>query len=392
MGHKAAIVVHGRFWLFDVARELIKQGLDLTLLTNYPKSITRKFGIPNTNVSNCLSHGVLSRLFNYIPTTVARSMSEPFLHRWFSRWAAHRLASMDVNAIHSLSGVSEEVLVTLSGHRCLKTIVRGSSHIRTQDKLLREEEVRSGGPVDRPSAWMIEREEREYRLADIIVVLSSFAHQSFLDHGVSADKLRILPLGSELKRFRASIERHEERCARILNGAPLQVLTVGSFSFRKGALDLVNIAARLKDRMKFRFVGDVPGECKNLRSRYADVIEFIPRQPQFSLPPVYEQCDLFVFPSIEDGYAVVLAQAQAGGLPILATTNSSAPDIVKDNESGWILPIRNPAAFVERLEWCDAHREQLVNIVRDTYANFRMRDWHHVASDLISIFEEQLAF
>src|SRR5206468_620270 len=113
---------------------------------------------------------------------------------------------------------------------------------------------------------------------------------------------------------------------------------------------------------------------------------FVLRQPQLSLPSIYRQSDVFLFPTIEDGYAVVLAQAQAAGLPILATTNCSASDFVRDGENGWILPIRDPAAFIERLEWCDAHRNELARMVWATFDRYQPRDWSNVASDLISIF------
>ncbi|WP_242046550.1 hypothetical protein [Cylindrospermum sp. FACHB-282] len=42
---KIAVVVHGRFHAFDLARELIEQGNEVTLFTNYPKKIVEKFGI-----------------------------------------------------------------------------------------------------------------------------------------------------------------------------------------------------------------------------------------------------------------------------------------------------------------------------------------------------------
>ena len=100
---------------------------------------------------------------------------------------------------------------------------------------------------------------------------------------------------------------------------------------------------------------------------------------------------MFILPTIQDGYAVVLAQAQAAGLAILATTNCSAPDIVRENENGWILPIRNPAAFVSRLEWCDANRDELARMVRTAHENYRPRDWSRVATDLIEIAEEWFA-
>src|SRR5205823_1206331 len=115
-------------------------------------------------------------------------------------------------------------------------------------------------------------------------------------------------------------------------------------------------------------------------------IKFLPRQPQFSLPSIYREADVFLFPTIEDGYAVVLAQAQAAGLPILATANCGAPDILQENENGWVLPIRSPLAFIQKLEWCDLNRGALARMVRCTYEAFRPRDWSEVASDLVNAY------
>src|SRR5205823_1798152 len=91
--------------------------------------------------------------------------------------------------------------------------------------------------------------------------------------------------------------------------------------------------------------------------------------------------DVFVFPTIEDGYAVVLAQAAASGLPILTTVNCSGPDLVRENETGWVLPIRCPGSFVDRLRWCLAHRSELATMVGAAYDDFRPRDWSDVATD-----------
>ncbi|MFQ5872901.1 MAG: hypothetical protein ACE5JL_03755, partial [Dehalococcoidia bacterium] len=46
-----------------------------------------------------------------------------------------------------------------------------------------------------------------------------------------------------------------------------------------------------------------------------------------------------------------------------------------------VLPIRSPEAFVERLRWCDAHREELVAMVRRIYDDNQPRDWADVAAD-----------
>jgi len=277
-------------------------------------------------------------------------------------------------------------MLSMSGRPIVKSLVRGSAHIRTQARLMDEEQLRCGQPMDHPSMWRIAREQREYEIADIVFVLSSFARQTFEAEGVPLAKIRMLLLGSELKRFSATGDDIKRRRGRILAGQPLRVVTVGSFSFQKGALDLIEIASKLNGRMKFRMVGNI--ESKALRVRARNCIEFIPRQSQFSLPSIYREADLFLFPTIQDGYPVVLAQAQAAGLPSLATPNCSAPDILRENENGWILPIRNPAAFVKKLEWCDDNREALARMVRVTHENYKPRDWEAVASDLVNIYEE----
>ena len=384
---KIAIVVHGRFHAFDLARELIKQGVEVTLLTNYPKRIATRFGIPPECVINCVSHGVASRIVHRLGLA---KRFEPWLHRWFSWWATRSLKSVNVDALHSFSGVCEELFKASSSPGLIKSVIRGSAHIRTQARLLAEEQARCGHRLDQPSAWMVQREIMEYELADLVFVLSTFAMNSFIQEGFPAEKLCLLLLGSELRRFRSDLAQVEQRCQRILSGKPLQVLMVGSFSLQKGAFDFTEIVERLNGRVKFRFVGDLPAETRHLRNQIKGNAEFLARQPQFFLPEQYARADLFLFTTIQDGYAVVLAQAQASGLPILSTTNCAAPDLVRENETGWVLPIRNPTAFVERLEWCDQNRAELARISRQTYDIFKARDWADVASDMVRIYEKRI--
>jgi glycosyltransferase involved in cell wall biosynthesis len=377
---KIAIVVQGRFYAFDLARELIRSGVDVTVLTNYPKRIVRRFGVPEAHVRSCLRHGLLSRALR--SPDLARRF-EPWLHRWFSRWAARALQAESCASVQSFSGVAEELFRALAGGPTVKLLVRGSSHIETQANLLAQEALRAGQPMDRPSPWMIAREQREYEAADAIFLLSSFARDSFLSHGVPAEKLVLLPLGSDVERFRPSPEGLAARCRRVRSGEPLRVLTVGSFAYRKGALDLVSMARACQDWCVFRFVGPRLAETSGLWDRAKGVIDFIPKQPERELPPFYEWAEVFVFPTIEDGYALVLAHAQAAGLPILATTNCAASDLLKENETGWVLPVRQPQAFVERLRWCHAHRPEFAAMIEHTGAQFKARDWSHVAQDFL---------
>ena len=304
------------------------------------------------------------------------------LHRWFGRWVrANVRKSADI--IYVFSGVSEETLESF----CHTTkgpqvwVARGSSHIRVQNRLLEEEEARGGVPLERPSSWLIAREEREYAMAQRIITLSSFAKWSFTNQSVPTKKVTLLLSAVNVSHFRPKENVILARRKRIKNSAPLHVLMVGTLSMRKGVIDLIEIARRLAGTMQFRFVGDVLPEALDFKKQAGSTIEFVRRVPEPNLGQHYAWGDVFLFPTIEDGFPAVLAQALAAGLPVLATPNSSAPDIVRQGETGWILPIRNPSIFIDQLLWCDRNRHKLEDMVRRLYSEFPQRDWQDMASD-----------
>jgi len=385
---KIAIAIHGRFHGFDLARELSRRH-DVTVFTNYPKWASRRFGLSPAQVRSFWMQGIASRAAWWLQANLSIPYPEALLHRLFGLWAAARIAQEQWDVAHSFSGVSEEILHATTGHAGLRMMVRGSAHIRTQARLLEEEELRTGVKLDRPSRWIIAREEREYALAERILVLSRFAWNSFVAEGTSPDRLRLLPLGARLDHFRPSTEIVEARCARILSGEPLRVLFVGAICFRKGMLDMASILHSTgSQRFQFRFVGPVSSEARGLVRGLHSLAEFIPKQPQRELPASYAWGDLFVFPTIEDGFAQVLAQANAAALPVLTTTNCCGPDLIHEGETGWIMPIRSPESFIDRLHWCDTHRDQLAQMVWNTYDNFQPRSWAEVAADFESICEQ----
>jgi glycosyltransferase involved in cell wall biosynthesis len=110
-----------------------------------------------------------------------------------------------------------------------------------------------------------------------------------------------------------------------------------------------------------------------------------PKVPQAQLPREYARADVFVFPTIQDGFGMVLAQANASGLPILTTPNSAGADLVHEDLTGWVLPIRTPAAFAERLRWCASHRAEFAELVDRASSLFEPRSWDQVADDFIEL-------
>jgi len=380
MRRKIAIVAHGRFYAFDLARALLARNHDVHLFTNYPKWAVARFGFPVERVRSYWVHGVRSRVLGFVRDKLHTPLPEPWLHESFGRWATRTVTRETWDVVYCFSGVAEQLFTVLDGSPCGRWLIRASSHIRVQARILQEEERRAGVEIDKPSDWMIAREEREYRLADVILTVSSFAEKTFQESGFS-EKVVSIPLGVDAGDFRPSPDTIKARIRRISGEGKLRVLYVGTKSFRKGLIDLQRIALEMAGRFEFRFVGPAEPQAHDLLSKLSAHVEVLPSVPQSDLPAVYAWGDLFILATVEDGFAVVLTQANACGLPILATTNCGASDFVRSDETGWILPIRSPEAFIKRLDWCDHHREELAEMVTRIHGQFQPRTWDDVAKD-----------
>lgn len=380
--YKIAFAVPGRFDAFDFAHALLARGHDVTILTNYPAWAVARFGIPPNRVRSFWAHGVASRVIHKYQRTPDSHWGEAALHTMYGRWAAGVISREKWDMVFAWSGAAEEILQSCNARNIPCVVTRGSAHIRTQHTLLAEEEKRIGLKIDKPTPWMIAREEREYQTAGLIRVLSSFALRSFVTEGIHQDRLWLNPPTADTSIFRPSAEAIQARQQRILSGAPLRVLFVGALSYQKGAWDLARVVNLVDNKhFSFRVVGPIANECLPLVSTLQNRIDFIPKQPQNDLPHQYGWGDIFLFPTIQDGFAVVLAQAQVAGLPIVATQNSGAPDIIVENLNGWVVPIRSPELIIERLNWCDEHRSELADMVEYAYQTYQPRTWDDCASE-----------
>jgi glycosyltransferase involved in cell wall biosynthesis len=131
----------------------------------------------------------------------------------------------------------------------------------------------------------------------------------------------------------------------------------------------------------FRFVGPILSEAAGLARQLRSAAVFLPKQAEANLPSQYGWGDLFVLPTIEDGYQSVLVQAAAAALPIITTPNGAGHDLVHEDQNGWIIPIRSPGALVDRLRWANTHRSEVAEVVRYSHERFEPRDSARVATD-----------
>ena len=158
-------------------------------------------------------------------------------------------------------------------------------------------------------------------------------------------------LGVDLSHFRPRSDARPKTA-----GALFRVINAGAFTHRKGMHYLAE-AARMLDARVFEFL-NVGFHGGRLPFAVPHNFRVLRRVGQPALLEHYWQSDVFVLPTIEDGFPVVIPQAMACGLPVITTPNGSGPDLIRDGENGFIVPIRDARAIADRLEWMRVHPEE----------------------------------
>ena len=194
---------------------------------------------------------------------------------------------------------------------------------------------------------------REPMLASQLIVASTFTRQSLVQNGIAAETITVIPYGVDLERF------HPLLRSLPVPGSRLELLFVGRINQRKGISYLLEALRSFSpDQVHLTVCGRVVDDLK-LFDEFKSQVTIRPSVSSQELVAAYQAADLFIFPSIAEGFGQVLLEALACGLPILSTTHTAAPDLIEDGVEGFVVEPRRADLLVQRVEWALAHREQL---------------------------------
>lgn len=296
----------------------------------------------------------------------ARSLAWTAHSRWLARQRAdgrffgyldfgQRFASAVRDALRQQPGLKPDTIYFGYDTGALETLEwlreRGIASVvdqmdpnRVETELVREEETRWPGwqlrTTDIPEEYFCRR-EREWELADRIVVNSEFSRRALLAQGVPAAKLVVIPLSYEaptanpLPRIRA----HRQ---------PLRVLWLGQVILRKGIQYLIEAARLLRqENIQFDIVGPIGISAAAMATAPANVT-FHGRTGRDQIGRWYSQADVFVLPTVSDGFALTQLEAMAHGVPVIATPNCG--DVVTHETDGLLVPIREAKMLAQALQ------------------------------------------
>lgn len=342
--------VFGAFHHFELARELDRRHHLEAIYSTWPWRRLQREGLPRDKVKTFPYYGIPDYLLH------RSGLNLPKIQDWigyenalaFDRWTTHQLRALYRNgrspdALIGISGSSLHAGRLAQQHGAKFICDRGSTHQRFQEQAVSEEYRRWG--VHRPVSDERDtvREEAIYEAADAITVPSSAACRSFLAMGVPAHKLHVISYGVRLESFQPAADPPTNE---------FHVLFAGAVSLRKGIPYLLQAFAALKHPHKrLHIVGSVQAELKAILARLPQQhVEFRGNLPQPQLAELMSRSHVLVLPSVEEGLALVQAQALACGCPVICSTATGGENLFTDGLEGYIVPVRDTAALTDRLQ------------------------------------------
>lgn len=229
--------------------------------------------------------------------------------------------------------------------------------------------------------WVCKRVENEIVLADVILVPSHFVAQQLIKRGVHTEKIVILPYGVDFQAFCPPSELRQD------NQTGLECLYVGQISHRKGIRILLETARKCKNLpVTFRLIGPLVSK-ELLNDLPGNVIYQGQSLPQ-NVAEAMRNADFFIFPTIEDAFALVVFEAMASGLPVITTINSGVSELIHDGVDGFVVSAGNSKQLSEVVHLLVERKELRYRIREEARRKVKgMHSWASYRKSVISKIE-----
>lgn len=383
---KVTLSTIGRFHIFPLAKELEKKEYLQAIYSGFPWAKLEREGVSRQYV----------RTFPWVRPILMGTRFLPFKVPEYVLDGLHTLsvATLDkyvaITMPQSDIYVGHEAVGLISGAEAQKRGIlyvcdRGCTHMAWRERILQEENERLGlKPRRKPNTY--QREIAEYHQADLIVVPSQFVADSFVSEGIPKEKLAIVPYGVNLQRFKPVATPADE---------VFEVVFVGRISARKGVKDLLDGFAKAQIPNKhLTLVGTIDPEFQKLIMKQLEAanIKVLGHVAQPELKEILSRSHVFCLPSIEEGMAMVVAEAMACGCPPIVTYNTGATSLVCDGKNGFVIPIRSPDAIAEKLELLANNREKRDSMGQAALASVEaLGGWENYGQQMIAVYQQLLA-
>lgn len=341
------IAVCGKFHYPKYLRYLHQENFLENFYCSY--KIGESFGIPQEKNRNRFLKEYLYNL--HMRTLGDRGLMEmaPLYHRFWQDSVKRIFRPADVNHF-MIHGNCIDLISLCKQDRRLTIGEAVNAHPVYQDSLL-EEEAKARGVRHYTNARITNTMLEEFDAIDYLLVSSQFVKRTFVERGYDERKIITLPYGVDVSQSASA----QTEVSRSRDDGMIKVLCVGQICIRKGQYYLLEAIkslnqSSLKKKFHLTLVGrPETAYMKSLAALSGD-FEHVSHIENKEMIKFMSGFDMFVLPSLEDGFSVVVTEALSAGLPVITTANNGAADIIRDGDNGVVVPAGDSRALKAAIE------------------------------------------
>ena len=244
----------------------------------------------------------------------------------------------------------------------------------------------------------LEMERRLIKHVDRIIAATADERMQMIRHcGATAGQVQVIPCGVDLKLFVPQNRQFAREKLGLTPDVPV-LLFVGRLDPFKGPDLLLRAAAMMEEDAHIVIVGGKlrdDQELQGLRKLAAELklghrVQFLGAQSQQALPAIYSAADVTVIPSYHESFGLAAVESLACGTPVVATRSGGLTTIVRDGETGYLVP-HCPGFFAERLDMLlgqPSLLEQMRLAARPSVLRF---SWKNIAEQMCNIYDDVLS-
>lgn len=257
----------------------------------------------------------------------------------------------------------------------------GRAIMETERERRPEWQSTMGGLFD--SAEKLARKDEEIRLADKVYVASQYTASTLRQFPGVLPPIEVIPYGFP--------PVAKDRIFSVADGrGPLKILFVGSLTQRKGIADLFAVVESLRRHVKLTVVGsETNNDCSVLRKELSKH-HWIRTLPNKDVLHLMQMHDVLVFPTLFEGFGLVITEAMSQGTPVITTDRTVGPDLIKDGVNGWIIKAGSHEALHAAIEKILQNRKAIASCGRAAMETARLRPWEVYGRELAESVQKEM--
>ena len=301
-----------------------------------------------------------------------------WLHDSFGRSVAEYAIKHEVDAV---------IMYDTNANECWKILKERAPHIKRimdvtianrlfmkENYLHDMEQTRDMGLREEQAELWNEANCRRY-LAEIedtdeFLVASNVVKRSLRYSGVSEEKMHLAPYGVDVNKFEFIEKKPMQK--------PLRMVYVGQVCYRKGIHHLLKVMDRFADgEVQLSLAGSITPPILPLVDQYRERtdVRFLGFVTRDRLARLYQESDVFVFPTLGEGYGMVVLEALSCGVPCIVSDLAGGDDAIEDGVNGFRFKAGDDDDLYEKIRWFIDHPDRLPEMSSRSRQSVIHQDW-----------------